>query len=217
MRWGLAIVVLALFGTACSGGTPDPAAEDVEALIEQYGVTTAELEDLRFVAQENGWTLTEALNRVAWQPGFADFVQELRDEYPKEYAAAAILPEVGPRSVFIAFRSDVPDEVRNDPRLDQLEVEFRDHQGFNESDLVEQNNTLFYLLLDAGFPDVHAFPDPSTGFVMVDVERRPEDAGKSDSEIKDGLPVEAHADNVRIAFFDSLPDGGEDVANQLRS
>ena len=217
MRWGLALVVLALFGPACSGGTPDPAAEDVEALIEQYGVTTAELEDLRFVAQENGWTLTEALNRVAWQPGFADFVQELRDEYPKEYAAAAILPEVGPRSVFIAFRSDVPDEVRNDPRLDQLEVEFRDHQGFNESDLVEQNNTLFYLLLDAGFPDVHAFPDPSTGFVMVDVERRPEDAGKSDSEIKDGLPVEAHADNVRIAFFDSLPDGGEAVANQLRS
>ena len=217
MRWGLAIVVLALVGSACSGGAPDPAAEDVEALIEQYGVTAAELEDVRFVARENGWTLTEALNRVAWQPGFADFVQELRDEYPHEYAAAAILPEVGPRSVFIAFRSDIPDDVRNDPRLDHLEVEFRDQQGFNESELIEQNNTLFYLLVDAGFPDVHAFPDPSTRLVMVNVERRPEDVGRSDSEIKDDLPVEARADNVRIAFFDSLPDGGEDVANQLRS
>lgn len=50
---------------------------------------------------------------------------------------------------------------------------------------------------------------------MVDVERRPEDAGKSDNEIKGGLPVEAHAGNVRITFFDSLPDGGEDIANQL--
>ena len=212
MRWGFAITVLALVVAACSGGTPSSADEDVEALVEQYRISQGELDDLRFLAEENGWTLAETLNRIAWQQGFAEFVQELREEYPDEYAAAAILPEAGPRSMFIAFRFAVPEDVRNDPRLDHLEVEFRDQQGFSESELVEQNNTLFCLLLDAGFPDLHAFPDPSTGLVLVDIERRPEDAGKSDDEIKGGLPVEAHADNVRITFFDSLPDG-VDIAN----
>jgi len=177
-------------------------------LVEQYGVSEAELGDLRFLAEENGWTLSETLNRVAWQQGFAEFVQELREQYPDEYSAAAILPEAGPRSVFIAFRYDIPGGVRSDPRLDHLDVEFRDQQGFAESEVVEQTEAIFFAVLDAGFPDAHAFPDPSTGLIMVEIERRAEDAGRSDSEIRNSLPTEALADNVRTTFVDSLPDGG---------
>ena len=201
------IVVLSAWGGRGAGSaTPSQsAAPSVEELVEQFGVTPAELEDIRFVADEEGWTLAEALDRVAWQQGFAMFVQELREAYPGEFAGAAILGEVGPRSVFIGFRSTVPTDVRDDFRLQYLDVEFREMLGFSEAELVRQTTAVHQAMLDAGFSDVVSGPNISTGIVEVATVRREADRDKADREIFADLPVVARADNVSIMFFDELP------------
>ena len=211
MRRVVFLVLLTLVLTACggrgTGSTPpsESASPSVEELIEQFGVTPAELEDIRLVAEEEGWTLAEALDRIAWQQGFAVFVQELREDYVSDFAGAAILGEVSPRSVFIGFRSTVPAEVRDDARLQHIDVEFREMLGFSEDGLNRQAIEVHRAMLDAGFPDVVSGPNTSTGIVEVAAVRREVDRGKSDQEIITSLPAAVRADNVRVMFFDELP------------
>jgi hypothetical protein len=214
MRLGFLLLVLAIVVTACgepdgSAGVFEVATPSAEELIEEFDLGPVELEDIQFVADEEGWTLAEAINRIGWQQGFAIVVQELRETYPHQFAGAAILFEEGPRDVFIAFRSSVPEEVRGDPRLQHLNVDFREMLGFSESELTRQTSAVHYAMREAGFPDVVSAPDIPTGIVDVFAVRREADRGKSDQEIIAGLPLVVRADNVRMMFVDDLP-GSDD-------
>jgi hypothetical protein len=171
-----------------------------EELIEQFGLTPAELEDIRFIAGEEAWTLEEALYRVAWQQGFSILAQELRETYPEDFASAEILGDAGPRHVSIAFRGPVPEEVRTDPRLSHLDVEFREAVGFSEAELAEQVVDVHYTLFELGFTQIVSGPEVDTGEVRVDAARRPVDRGKTDAEIIATFPENARADNVVIVL-----------------
>ncbi|MEA3509968.1 MAG: hypothetical protein U9R51_00895, partial [Actinomycetota bacterium] len=211
MRRVVCLVLLALLLAACGvgGAGSAPPSEIVEPsvdeLIEQFGVTPAELQDIQFIADEEGWTLSEALDRIAWQQGFAAFVQELRETYPAEFAGGAILGDTGARTVRLGFRSTVPVEVRADPRLQHLDVEFDEMLGFSEDDLSRQVIEVQRAMLDAGFSDVASGPDIFSGVIDVAAVRREVDRGKADQEIVADLPPAARADNVHIVFVDELP------------
>ncbi len=210
MRRVVFLVLLALLLAACGVGGPGsaPPSEAVELsvdeLIEQFGVTPAELQDIQFIADEEGWTLSEALDRIAWQQGFAVFVQELRETYPAEFAGGAILGDTGTRTVRIGFRSTVPAGVRADPRLQHLDVEFDEMLGFSEDDLSRQVIEVQRAMLDAGFSDVASGPDIFTGIIDVAAVRRETDRGKTDEEILADLPPVARAGNIRIVFVNEL-------------
>ena len=206
VRLALCVAVVVVLAAACGsednpGSAPLPESISVEELIEQFGVTPAALEDIRFIAGEEGWSLEEALYRVAWQEGFSIFAQELRETYPEEFASAEILGDEGPRRVLLAFRGLVPEEVRSDPRLEHLDIEFREMTGFSEAELADQVIAVHYTMRNLGFIEVGTGPDPDTGEVRVDAARRPEDRGKTDGEIIATFPENLRADNVVIVFY----------------
>lgn len=205
---GLTVVAILVPACGAASGPTSPAAS-IDELAAQFGVSRAEMEDIRDSAVDEGWTIEEAVDRLAWQQGFADYVQALREAYPHEFAGAAILGDIGPRNGFIAFRFAVPDEVRDDPRLEHLDIEFREMLGFSEQELTEQTTVVHRAMRDAGFPDVVSGPDIPNGVIDVFAVRRVTDRGKSDQEIIAGLPPVARAGNVRIRFVDALP-GGDD-------
>jgi len=207
------IVMCALLAACGSGGdsalpTSLPTADE---MIEQLDLSSAALEDLRFIADEEGWSLEEALYRIGWQEDFSRFVQELREAYPEDFTAGGILGEAGPRSVFIAFSGAVPDEVRFDPRLGHLEVEFRESTGFSEAVLSDQVIDVHYTMRNLGFLEVGTGPDIDTGQVRVDAARRPIDRGRTAEEIVASLPQNLRADNVVIVFHpEGTVLGGDD-------
>jgi hypothetical protein len=211
-RRAAALVLLTLVLAAC-GGIPATSAQNaeptVEELVEQFELSPAELEEIRSVAERHGWTLAEAVGRLEWQPEFGAFVEELQETFPYEFAGAGILGDVGPRSVYLGFRSTVPPEVRDDPRLRHLDVEFREMLGYSEDELARQTPDVHYAVLDAGFPSVSSAPDMATGVIEVVAVRRETDRGKSDGEIIAGLPAVTRAGNVHITFVDELP-GSDD-------
>ena len=174
-------------------------------------MTPAELEDLQWIANEEGWTLEEALYRIAWQQGFGRFVQELRETYSDEYAGGGILGDEGPRNVFVAFRNAVPQEVRDDPRLQYLDVEFREGTGFGEAELIEQATEAHYAMVDSGFTEVSSGPDIQTGVIRIEAVRRPIDRDKTAAEIITSLPSSLRADNIVIVFYpEGTVLGGDD-------
>ena len=183
----------------------------IEEMIDQFGVTPAALEDVRFIADEEGWSLEEALYRIGWQESFSHFVAELRDAYPEDFSAGGILGDEGPRNVFLAFRGPVPEEVRTDPRLGHLDVEFREATGFSEAELSAQVIDVHRTMLDLGFREVGTGPETETGEVRVDAARRPVDRSKTDAEIIATFPPNVRADNVVIVFHpEGTVLGGDD-------
>ncbi len=100
---------------------------------------------------------------------------------------------VGPGGCGIELR--VPDEVRDDPRLDHLDVEFREMLGFSEEELVRQTTAVHYAMREAGFPDVVSAPDIPTGIVDVFAVRREADRGKPDQDII--APSRSHSQVAR--------------------
>ena len=208
-------VALFVLPAACGSGevlaSLPASVPPIEEMIEQYGVTPAALEDIRFIADEEGWSLEEALYRIGWQGGFSDLVAELREAYPEDFSAGGILGDQGPRNVFLAFRGAVPEQVRSDPRLDHLDVEFREATGFSEAELSAQVIDVHYTMLELGFAEVGTGPETDTGEVRVDVARRPVDRGKTDDEIIATFPANVRADNVVIVFHpEGTVLGGED-------
>lgn len=71
--------------------------------------TPTELEDIGFVAEQDGIDVEEAIARLGWQGCFSEAVDELQTTYPDTYAGAAIVD--GGRGAWIAFTGQVPDEA----------------------------------------------------------------------------------------------------------
>lgn len=212
----LGSIALFVLLAACGSGelleSPPPTSlQPIDEMIDQFGVTPAGLEDIRFIADEEGWSLEEAVYRIGWQESFSQFVSELRESYPEDFSAGGILGDEGPRNVFLAFRGPIPEDVRGDPRLDHLDVEFREATGFSEAELSAQILDVHYAMLDLGFIEVGTGPETDTGEVRVDVARRPVDRGKTDADIIATFPASLRADNVVIVFHpEGTVLGGDD-------
>ena len=199
-------MALLLGAVACRSASASETVEpSVDALLEEFAVTPEELEDIRFVAEQEGWTLEEAVERLGWQSGFSEFAQDLRERYPDDFAGAKITCEVGLRSGFVAFRDTVPAGVSDDSRLRQLDIEILEMLGFSEADLIEQTQEIHNVMLAVRYEEIVTTYEIETATVSVGAVRRAADRNRSEAEIRAGLPRSARAANVRVEFFNALP------------
>jgi hypothetical protein len=204
--WILAAAsLMALFVPGCSTDT-DPTSDlseyEVAREIERL-MTPAEMEDTAFVAGERGWTLDQTIVKIGWQSRFADLLEEIRAAHPDDYAGAAALPDGHPFQAFIAFKADVPESVRSDPRLRVVKVDFRGHRGYSEREIEDRAREVHHALRDAGFQQLVTSYDLESS--MIEVQLAPPSGHVNHADTKTMLPAQAQARDVRIELVDALP------------
>ena len=95
----------------------------------------AELEDIAFIAEQDGIPLDEAIARYGWQTCFGEVTSYLSETYSDQYAGAAIVEDG--RRAWIAFKGEVPDEVPDLIEAIPVPVELVGGRGFSEVELNE--------------------------------------------------------------------------------
>lgn len=102
-----------------------------------------ELDDIAFIAEQDGIPLDEAIARYGWQSCFGEVTSYLSDTYSDQYAGAVIVEDG--RRAWIAFKGEVPEEVPDLVEAIPVTVELFGGRGFSE---VELNDTLQSVYLD---------------------------------------------------------------------
>ena len=123
-------------------GTPPP--EQTPTKIDDPP-SDAELQDLQFIADRDGISLQEAIDRYAWHDNFSKMASTIREVAPQDFAGAEI---VGPRHARIAFAGQPPKAA-----LDILDIFTISHSGVS----VEVRTGLGYseVELEKAIPAVH--------------------------------------------------------------
>ena len=123
-------------------GTPPP--EQTPTKIDDPP-SDAELQDLQFIADRDGISLQEAIDRYAWHDNFSKMASTIREVAPQDFAGAEI---VGPRHARIAFAGQPPKAA-----LDILDIFTSSHSGVS----VEVRTGLGYseVELEKAIPAVH--------------------------------------------------------------
>ena len=121
----------------------------------------AELDDLQFIANREGISLQEAIDRFGWHDNFSLAVSKVRDAAPAAFAGAEI---AGADRAWIAFRGLPPGAALNIIDIfrsshSDVTVEVRTGLGFTESELQNAIPALHYAVLES--PGVR---DASTSF-----------------------------------------------------
>lgn len=104
--------------------------------------TAAELEDIEFIAEQDGIPLDEAIARYGWQSCFVELTSYLQDTYSDLYAGAAITD--GGRGAWIAFKGDVPAEAAELAESMPVVVELIGGKGFSEAELNEVLQAVYF-------------------------------------------------------------------------
>lgn len=115
---------------------------DVDAPSMLEGPNEAEMRDLRDLATERGYSLEEAMNRYGWGRNFSQLTAGLVDDYPDEYAGAAIEKD---GTAWIAFRGSPPDEA-----LTLIDIFNR---WLQRSGLTERDSGPVEVVFDRGFSE----------------------------------------------------------------
>lgn len=103
--------------------------------------SAAELEDIAFIAEQDGTPLDEAIARHGWQGCFGEVTGHLRETYSDQYAGAAIIPDG--RRAWIAFKGEVPEEVPDLVEAIPVPVELLGGRGFSEAELNEALQSVY--------------------------------------------------------------------------
>lgn len=119
-----------------------------------------ELEDIEFIAEQDGIPLDEAIARHGWQGCFGAVTSYLDERYSDEYAGAAIVDDG--RGAWIAFKGDVPEEAAALVEAIPVTVELIGGKGFSEAELNE--------LLPAVYYDVSSHEDVVAASGSYDIE-----------------------------------------------
>jgi hypothetical protein len=143
--WELALRGLALLVVLVASpflALPAGASDEVESPIAdlECGPTEAELEDIGFIADQDGLHMDEAVERLGWQSCFAEVATHLRTTYPKTYAGAAIVD--GGRGAWIAFAGQVPDEAVRLAAAMPVAVQLIGDRAFSERDLDDARQSI---------------------------------------------------------------------------
>ena len=127
-------------------GTPLPEAAPPEI---DDPPSDAELDDLQFMADQEGITLQEAIDRYAWRDNFSLATSRIREAAPEDFARAEI---VDGGHAWIAFKGqppqaalDILDVFRNSHS--GVTVEVRTGLGYSEAELQKAIPAVHYAVL----------------------------------------------------------------------
>lgn len=117
--------------------SPVVASEEAESPIDDLDCepTVADLEDIGFVAEQEGIEMEEAIARLGWQGCFSEAVDYLQAAYPETFAGAAIVD--GGRGAWIAFSGQVPDEAVELAAAIPVDVQLIDDRAVSQAELDE--------------------------------------------------------------------------------
>lgn len=101
----------------------------------------AELEDIAFIAEQDGIPLDEAIERYGWQACFAELTSYFNEAYPDQYAGAAIVDDG--RRAWIAFKGEIPGEVPDLVEAIPVTVDLLGARGFSEVELSETLQSVY--------------------------------------------------------------------------
>ena len=191
---------------------PQPWPASAGVMPDDY-ISPAELEDIRFIAAQRGWTEEEGIKRLGWQTEFVKLLDSLREKYTDEFAGAAITPDNDRQHAFIAFKGELPVFLSRDPRVTGLKVDLRPFRGYSELELLEQTDELHRTLLSGGLREVVTWYDIETGEIEtqlgLDELRDGLDYSnlsqrEFEAAVRTLLPSVAHAKNVKVSFVEEL-------------
>ena len=176
----VALIALFMFGgliTATFGvvhaqdagkdGTPLP--EETTTKIDDPP-SDAELQDLQALADRDGISLQEAIDRYAWHDNFSKMASTIREVAPEAFAGAEIL---GPRQARIAFAGQPPKTALNILDIFRnshggVSVEVRTGLGYSEAELERAIPAVHYAVLRSpGVRDATTSFDSSTGQIRT--------------------------------------------------
>ncbi len=119
--WVVAMLMASFAQTAVANegqavSTPDQVAQNTDEVRGMPDVAPpklgeineAALEDLTTMAEQEGISLEEAIDRYAWHESFSMLVADIREKYPDRFAGAMITPD---GNLWIAFESKAPEGV----------------------------------------------------------------------------------------------------------
>ncbi len=69
------------------------------------GLTLDELEDLKLIAENEGISFAEAIDRFGWQNEFAQFADKIEEAYPNSFAGAGLYSDG--KGAWIAFKENI--------------------------------------------------------------------------------------------------------------
>ena len=145
MATGAALLALGVFSVYAAPAGLANAGEtvDVRRLDEiDCDPSPTELEDIAFIAEQDGIPLDEAVARHGWQGCFGAVTSYLDEVYSDEYAGAAIVDDG--HGAWIAFKGDVPEEAAELVEAIPVTVEFIGGKGFSEAELNEALQAVHY-------------------------------------------------------------------------
>lgn len=133
-------------GDVLLGDLPDVPAPQIDDPISD-----AELEDLQTLADQEGASLDEVVDRYAWNDNFGLAVDLIRAGYPGALTGAEI---VHARAAWVGFAAGVPDGAMEildtfQKAYPAIAVDVRRDFGFSEIELREAISTVHYAALEA--------------------------------------------------------------------
>lgn len=175
----------------------EPRTTIVPASIEPSAALSAdELQDLGTLAESMGMSLDDAIAKYGWRGAFSRVASDLSIAYPVSYSEAAS-PDGFAR---ISFKGDAPPDVATRMAAARLPVpvHIRDRMGWNESDIVEAMQRVFYAIPDelvlglAGHPgaergEIRVTAGPAAGLSVEEARTRIRAAATSPGPLRDAI------------------------------
>lgn len=183
-------------------------------------ITPAQMDDIAFIAREEGIPLEEAIAKIGWQESFSEMSFVIAEEYPESYAGARIEPEGQP---WIAFSSEIPSaasaliqdfnqEVLSQGRYlddsgEPREVAIYENRGFSESELTERLREAHFAAVAQReiVADASSGYDIASGDINLNIELAPGvEASSYESVIEELYSLSAIPREVTITIQKSL-------------
>ncbi|NRQ31219.1 hypothetical protein HII36_05130 [Nonomuraea sp. NN258] len=109
---------------------PDGPPGRPEVSIDDLDLT--EIDDLKGLAKTMGMSLEESIDRWGWSETFRDFSKNLRNRFPGEVAALAIVDNG--RGAAVGFKGSIPSNVAELAKSLPVRVELSDNKGYTEQE-----------------------------------------------------------------------------------
>lgn len=105
-----AVVGVVLQGTVAQAAGDAATSSNVTPMETELPISSEEMQDLEFLAQQNDRPLDEVIEQYAWRDDFTFIVSDIRDLYGEEFTDAKIIDGHHAR---IAFKGSAPDGVHS--------------------------------------------------------------------------------------------------------